>query len=225
MPSSIHPFDEQDVQRINAAVAAAEAKTAAQIVPAVAACSGRYDRAEDIFGLLLGIALAAGVWLFLPDAEPGGDSWAGYTSGTKLAFMAAALLAGFVGGAALASHVWILRRPFVPKPEARRNVARAARGVFFDRSLHHTAAGTGLLIYLSMDERRAVLLADRAVLEALTQPTLDTLCRDLTTLVRDADAAEALCQTIRRAGELLAAALPATAEQDDALSNELIVIS
>lgn len=216
-------FDEQDAQRVNATIAEAEATTSAEIVCVAASASGRYDRAEDIFGLGLGLAGAAGVWLFLPDAVPGGDSWAGFTPAAKIAFMAMAVVAGFIGGAVLASHAWPLRRPFIPKPQQRANVTRAASAAFFNQSLHRTTAGTGLLIYLSMDERRAVVLGDHAVLDALTQPTLDALCRDLTDLLADTDPAEALCQTIRRAGEHLTA-LPPAPDHHEKLPNELILV-
>ncbi|WP_221435545.1 TPM domain-containing protein [Algisphaera agarilytica] len=216
-------FDEQDVQRVNTAIGEVEEITSAEIVCVAAASSGRYDRAEDIFGLLLGMIAAGLVWIFLPDAVPGGDTWAGYTPTTKIAFMALAVLGGFVLGTVWASHAWPLRRPFVPKSEQRENVSHAASAAFFDQSLHHTRAGTGLLIYLSMDERRAVILADEAVLEALSQTTLDTLCRDLTKLLAETDAAEALCQTIRRAGQHLEA-LPRDEDDTNEHPNTLVLI-
>lgn len=221
-------FDDQDVQRVNAALAEAEAQTAAAIVCVAAASSGRYDRAEDLFGLLIGMLAAAAVWLVVPDALPGGDTWAGFTPAAKIAFMAVGVVAGFVIGAAVASHAWPLRRPFIPKTEQKANVTRAASAAFFDQSLNRAAGGTGLLIYLSMDERRAVVLADDAVLEALTQPVLDALCRDLTDLLADADPAEALCQTLRRAGQRLATLPPdPDADTNDAnkkIPHELILV-
>ncbi|MEM9417749.1 MAG: hypothetical protein AAGA25_01675 [Planctomycetota bacterium] len=223
MPRMETYFDEQDAQRVNTAIAEAEANTSAEIVCVATASSGRYDRAEDFFGLLLGLIAATLVWLFVPDAVPNGDTWAGYTPTAKIAFMALALISGFVLGAAWASRVWLLRRPFIPQAEQRENVHRAASAAFFDQSLHHTQAGTGLLIYLSMDERRAVILADEAVLETLTQTTLDTLCRDLTKLLAETDAAEALCQTLRRVGQHLEA-LPREAEDRNEHPNSLVLI-
>ncbi|MEO0514015.1 MAG: hypothetical protein AAF086_01815 [Planctomycetota bacterium] len=220
-------LDEQDVQRINTAIEEAEAQTAAEIVCVAAASSGRYDRAEDIFGLMLGLLSAVLVWLSIPDATPGGDTWAGYLPTTKIALMGVAIVLGFVMGAIVSSYVWGLRRPFIPKRQKNQCVTRAASAAFFDRSLHRTAGGTGLLIYLSMDERRAVLLADDAVLEALGQPTLDTLCRDLTTLLADTDPAEALCQTLRRAGDALTALPPdpdTDSDSQNKLPNELILV-
>ena len=219
-------FDEQDRQRIDAAIAEAEAQSSAQIVPVVAAASGRYDRAEDLFGLVVGLGAAAAVWLLLPDAQAGSDSWAGYTAGAKLGLMAGALLGGFVLGAVLASYAWLLRRPFTPRREMRDCVARAAAAAFFNQSLHTTSAGTGLLIFVSLYERRAAVLADDAVLGALGQPALDGLCRDLTDLLADTDATEALCQTIRRAGQLLVEHGPMASEtpEDSPLPNRLVTL-
>lgn len=209
---------------MNAAIAVAEADTAARIVPVVAAASGRYDRAEDLFGLLLGIVAASVVWLFVPDAQPMSDSWAGYTPATKIAFMAVALLTGFTLGVVLSSRIWRLRQPLIPKAQRRDQVNRAARAAFFDRSIHHAAAGSGLLIYVSLAERRAVLLADEAVLIALTQPALDAFCRDLTVLLAETDSTEALCQVIRRVGEHLAISMPRQAAAQDSLPSELVLL-
>ena len=218
-------FDEQALLRVNAAIAEAEANTSAEIVCVAASASGRYDRAEDLFGLSVGLLAAAAVWFFLPDAVPGSDTWAGFTATSKITFMAVAVVAGFIGGAILASHAWPLRRPFIPRAQQTANVMRAASAAFFDQSLHQTSAGTGLMIYVSFDARRAVLLADAAVLEVLPQAQLDTLCRDLTTLLADTDPAEALRQTIRRAGESLADLPPdADIEPHTKRPNELVLV-
>ena len=48
-------FNDQARERVNQAIAQAESKTSAEVVPVVATASGRYDRPEDIVGLWLGI--------------------------------------------------------------------------------------------------------------------------------------------------------------------------
>ena len=55
----------------------------------------------------------------------------------------------------------------------RDEVTGRARQVFFDSSICHTIGGTGLLIFVSMFERQAIILADQAVDERLGQPSLD----------------------------------------------------
>ena len=48
-------FNDQERKRVDDAVAQAEKRTSAEIVPVVATSSGRYDRAEDIVGLFVGL--------------------------------------------------------------------------------------------------------------------------------------------------------------------------
>ena len=58
-------FTADEKQAIEAAVTRAEARTSAEIVPAVATASGRYDRPEDIAGLWLGALCLIAAWLLL----------------------------------------------------------------------------------------------------------------------------------------------------------------
>lgn len=72
----------------------------------------------------------------------------------------------FVAGAgigALAELVPAAKRLLVPAGQQRFAVARAARAAFFDRGVANTRARTGLLVYLSWLERRAVVLPDSGV--------------------------------------------------------------
>ena len=55
MVSASSLFTDSDRERVNNSVRAAEARTSAEIVPVVATASGRYDRAEDLIGLWLGV--------------------------------------------------------------------------------------------------------------------------------------------------------------------------
>ena len=62
----------------------------------------------------------------------------------------------------------------------RDEVAARARAVFFDGRVHHTAGATGLLVYVSLYERMAAVLADQSVLDRLGQDAVDELCGVLT---------------------------------------------
>ena len=78
----------------------------------------------------------------------------------------------------------------------RDEVAARARAVFFDSRVHHTAGNTGLLIYVSLYERMAAVLADQSIVDKLGQDALDELCAALTKKLRDLHPADAICQTI-----------------------------
>ena len=217
-------FDDEQRQRINEAVAAAEAKTSAEIVPVVATASGRYDRPEDIVGLWLGIAAMVVVWLALPKTETDPGSWGGLALWVKIVCVVAAVVVGFIVGAVIAGRVGWLRRLFTPTRQMRDEVAGSAREGFFDSRVHRTAEGTGLLVYVSLYERMAAVLADQAVTDALGQSAIDELCHQLTDRLRTGDATEAICETIAAAGDRLAAVLPRSEDDVNELPDALVMI-
>ena len=224
MPTASSLFTPEESRRIESAVADAEKRTAAEIVPAVATCSGRYDRAEDIVGLWTGLISLAVVWLiFERPVEPLGD-W-GYATGTwRLLGLGLAVVAGFIAGAWLAQYVDPLRRLFVPRAERNAEVREAALRLFHDSRVHHTQTEAGLLIYISLFEREAAVIADRAVLDQVGQSGLDDLCADLVNRLKNDSAANALCAVIQEAGDRLESVLPRSAGDRDELENTLVLI-
>jgi putative membrane protein len=218
-----HQFNGEQRQRVNEAVTRAESQTAAEIVPVVAGASGRYDRAEDIFGLWLALLGVALVFVFVSvDHEPG--SWAGRTAMEKLGVMLGVAVAAFVLGAVVAGRAWSIRRLFTPKKQMRDETAARARQVFYDASLSHTAGGTGVLIFVSLYERRAVILADRTILEKLGQPALDEACAALVKSLAAGDTTAALVAAIDALAPKLAAALPVQPGDANELPNQLVTI-
>ena len=217
-------FNADQRSSVAQAVAQAERKTAAEIVPVVAAASGRYDRAEDSAGLWLGVVLMIIVWSIypMPIVEPG--AWGGTPAVIQLIFMLAALLAGFFVGAIVAAKISVLRRLFTPAAQMREEVEAKARAVFFDKRVHHTAGGSGLLIYVSLFEHMATVLADQATLEKLGAAAVRTLCDELTGRLKAGDITQALCGTIALAGDKLGEVMPRLADDANELADALVVI-
>jgi putative membrane protein len=211
--------------RIEKTVAEAEAKTSAEIVPAVATASGRYDRAEDLIGLWTGLLLLTVVWYIYPHETPSPDYWGFSWASYEVLALLAAMLAGFLGGALLGARIWILRHLFTPRNHMRDEVYERARQAFFDARVYETAGGTGILFYISLYERMAAVIADRTVLEKLGQNGLDDLCCALTEGIAKGDPTTALCSVIADAGEKLAAVLPRAADDVDEISNKLVILN
>ncbi|MCE9604196.1 MAG: hypothetical protein K8U03_04750 [Planctomycetia bacterium] len=214
----------EDRHRVNEAIAAAESRTSAEVVAAVAGSSGRYDRPEDVVGLWLALVLLAGVWFVWPTPAQELGSWSETSHGWQLAAFAAAVVVGFVLGAVLGSKSWTLRRLFTPRVQMQEEVFARARQTFFDQRIHRTAGGSGLLIYVSLFERMAAIIADQSVLEKLGQPALDELCRQLTAELRKQSPIGAICDVARTAGDRLAAVLPRATDDVNELDDGLIVI-
>ena len=217
-------FNEEQRQRIEKAVIEAEAKTACEVVPVVASTSGRYDRAEDIIGLWLAVFAAIAVWLMStrPSNELG--SWGGMPLYVGLLAMVCGIVIAFIVGVVVGSQIAWLRRLFIPRKQILEEVTARAREVFFDKRVHHTSGATGMLIYVSLFERTAVVLGDREVLEKLGQSALDRLCQQLTEGLHQGDATNAICRVIAEAGKQLSGPLPRVAGNVSELQNSLVLI-
>lgn len=217
-------FSEEARRAITQAVADAEASTSAEIVPVVATRSGRYDRAEDTAGVLLGLLLLAGVWCAFQGVDPEGGEWGLSAARFELPAMIAAFLLGFVLGAVAAARFSGMGRLFTPRAEMAQEVAERARAVFFDQRVHHTASRGGILLFLSLHERTASVLGDDMILERLGQPVLDEICGILVAGMRTGDPASALGNAIRDAGKHLARVLPREAGDKNEIGDALVTL-
>ena len=151
-------FSDDEKARIEKVVADAEAKTSAEIVPALATASGRYDRAEDIAGLWLGTIAMVIAWFFMQSQSAEVADWGSSWSRLELPVLIAAIVIGFVVGAVLAAFIPSVRSIFTPRKHMVEEVQAAAAKAFFDTRIHHTEGATGVLIYLSLFERTGTIL-------------------------------------------------------------------
>lgn len=216
-PSSI--FSEQDRQQVADAIAKAEEQTDAEIVVAVAPRSGRYDRAEDLFGLLLGIfslMIIANVWS-LP-AEP--DS---FDTSLRFAMPAGMVVTIFVLvtviGVFVAGRVPGLARFFVPRRKMRRQVMRRGAVTFQQLRVRGTPDQLGTLIYISLWERMVLVVGDDAVNEKID--AWDQVRDEIRPHLKRREYAQGLIAGIESCGTLLAEHFPATGSDRDGLSGEL----
>jgi len=217
-------FNEEQRQQIEQAVQAVEGITSCEIVPVVATSSGRYDRPEDMVGLWLATLAAGIVWCLFPRSLTESGNWAAPSLLLQLPIIVLAVVAAFLLGVILAARTGWLRRLFTPRQQMLDEVSARARETFFDKRIHHTKEATGLLIYLSLFERQAVVLGDQDVMDQVGQDFLDNLCDQLTTGMREGHATEALCGVIVTAGEKLSAPLPRGEQDTNELHDTLVLL-
>lgn len=146
------PFpDAADKAAMVEAVQQVEARSSAEIVVVVRPRSGSYLHADLLAAVGFGCAT---LWflLFAPwEFEP-------------LEILAGPLAVGALAGL-LCARVPPLRRALTRPAERRERVQAAARAAFVEKGVGRTRARTGVLVYLSLLERSAHVVADSGVLD------------------------------------------------------------
>ncbi|MBO6576304.1 MAG: hypothetical protein JJ896_16455 [Rhodothermales bacterium] len=191
-------FSKEDLDRIQQAVHAAEGSTSGEIVPFVAARSDAYPdvllRTAMIGALLgVGIVLVAGQLA---------DGWEGAWTASPVSVAAAGLL---FGGLAWLSAYAIpgLRRQLAGEQRMAVAVHRRAREAFLDEEVFDTRDRTGILLFVSLFERRIEVMGDAGI-NARVSPddwgdVIDTIRQGI---VRG-EAAQGIVDGIRLCGDLL----------------------
>lgn len=200
-------FTQAEQERIRQAVIAAEAKSSGEIVPMIVTSAARYTEVEllgVIVGLLIGM-LAEGVW-----SDPWGSPF------INLWPVVGALL-GF-----LLCRIPATKRLLTPKNRVAQAVHATCLAAFTEQGLHYTRSHTGILILLSLHERRVQVLADRGINQKVSPGTWDEVVRLLTAGLKSGQACDAFCKAIERCGNLLAEHFPHQADDKDELPNRLV---
>lgn len=197
-----------DERRISAAISAAEATTAGEIVAIVTPSSSSAG-----YFALLWAALAA---LLVP--------WPliYFTWWTMQAVFALQIVV-FLALVALL-NVDPCKRWVVPSSVAKRWAHQRAIEQFLAQSMHTTAGRTGVLIFVSVAERYAEVLADTQINAKVPPGTWKQLVDELTRHIGEGRAADGFIAAITAAGKHLATHFPPDTLNPDELPNHLIVL-
>jgi putative membrane protein len=116
------------------------------------------------------------------------------------------------------------RRAFVPEKHATAVAEEQAVQEFHRQGLARTEGETGVLLFVSLFEHRAVVLADRGIDAHVGPEAWGAVDRAILAGLRRGSLREGLVEGIRLAGELLARHVPAPAERDpNELPDRLVV--
>lgn len=215
-------FSEEDKKEIEAAIARAESNTSGEIVPVITSVSGRYDRSEDIVGLLFSLLLLATVWLYTQEIVPVEGQWESVVvTKITLPWAMAAIFVGFMLGTILATYFPILRLIFISKTEMQEEVERKAKEAFHQFKIGNTEGATGVLIYISLYEHNVRILGDEAITKKLTQQDWDEVCGLVVEGMKSKQPAEKIVEAIELCGQLLAEHFPIAEGDQNELPNTL----
>ena len=209
-------FSGQDLLRIQEVVESAERGTRGEIVPMVVAASARYRETGHLAGMLaLFLALAAALWL---RADLDRLQWGGINPGWLMLALAVAYITGVMIG-----RFPVVIRMLTAEERMAMKVRLRAERAFYEKGLHRTRGATGILIFVSLLERRVVILADRAINERVSGGTWDALAQELISGIRAGDRTSALCRAITVCGGILMQHFPVQGgDNPNELGDELI---
>lgn len=219
-------FSEADHAAISAAVAKAEQATDGEIVTIVA---DRSDAYHDV-GLhyaVLAMLLVPAILAFVPEGMI--DWWTGVllgwnaelTQGVLMLFLFVKLAAAFlIVRFALA---WMpLRMALTPASTKSRRVRRRALALFRVGAERRTTGRTGILLYVSLAEHRAEIVADEAIHSRVDPEVWGDAMAALIEAVKADRPGEGMVAAVERIGAVLAICLPPTGENPNELPDRLI---
>ncbi|WP_340264536.1 TPM domain-containing protein [Sphingobium mellinum] len=219
-------FSDADHQRISDAVAQAEAATDGEIVTIVARRSDAYHDAGlhwAIGAVFVALSIAAAfpqkfralcTWLL--------QSWEHEVEDWKLLtiLLGLLILKFLVVRYALA---WMpLRLALTPESTKARRVRRRAITLFRAVAQGRTRAKTGVLIYLSLDEHRAEIVADASINAKVHGETWGDAMASLIEGVKRGQAVDGMVEAVRQVGAVLASHFPNTGDNPNELPDRLI---
>lgn len=200
--------------RIAAAIRAAEERTAGEIYCVVA-------RSSDSYFFPAAFILSAAMLLASLPVALGLEYW--WVS-IRLPFFVAAQLLALASALLLLWFVPSLRIRLVPRALQYRRAHDNALKQFLARNVHITTARTGVLIFVSLAEHYAEIVADSGINRHVQQREWDAILHDLLVHARQAKLADGFVTAIAAVGEHLARHFPVSAGDVNELDDHLVEI-
>jgi len=193
-------------QRVTQAIAVVEGQTAAEVVVTVRKVSGHYRHTDYLLGALLALG---GLLYFLFSPEPFDED-----------LFPVAEVFFFVTGVALSAGIAPLRRLLTAPSLVERSVKMAAHSAFYELGVSRTSGRTGILVYVSLFERRVEVVTDIGVVADKLDVAWGESGRMMQAALVDGDV-KCFAAALETMGPPLGRALPRSADDVNELSDEV----
>lgn len=205
---------DEDHARIAAAIRDAEKRTSGEIFAVVARASDDYFYVSAMLSALWAIAIGAALALI---------SWwfQLFVSPVLLMAMVCASLLVFL---AMFHYFPDKRLAFIPRSVGYKRASSNAVRQFLAHGIHGTNDRSGVLLFVSLAERYAEVVADAGINERVEQSEWNTMVEVLIEHAANDDLANGFLQAIDQAGDLLAQHFPPIEGDDNELEDKLIEI-
>jgi putative membrane protein len=222
----VKQLTEEDHRKVSAAVTAAEADSSGEIVVVATPLSDPYHDVALHWALVpLFAVLAWAAWrptalVWWYDALFGG--WQADPTQSQLLTLLM-VFAALKFTVALLILKWMpLRLLLTPAATKHRRVRRRALAIFQAAAARRTTGRTGILIYLSLAERRAEIIADEAILKVTDEHTWGEAMAALLTDVKAGRIGDGIVAAVEQVGVVLSQHFPRSAADANEIPDELI---
>lgn len=204
--------EEQD--RVTQAVQQAELQTSGEIVPMIVSFSYEYPRAvflaTVLYSLIVTYALAHLLSTYL---------WIDFFNIHYFFLLFIPLSIMFFW---IVSKYRSLARMFIPAEQMAAEVEEEATKSFFTERLYETKEDNGILLFISVFEKKAWILADSGINERIDQAVWQEIVDTLTAEIRKNNRGDGICMAIERIGAILKDHFPYKRNDTDELHNLII---
>jgi putative membrane protein len=201
-------FSDEEKERIRQAVKDAESRTSGEIATMVVDHSDRYHEAEVLGGILV----AGLVALIVAVAVQHVTIWT-YIPMVCILYIPARLL--FIRAPRL-------KFPFINKLRMVHSVRERAVRAFYEKQLYKTRDENGVLIFISLLERKVWILGDRGVDRKIHHAAWQSHANEISVGIKEGRACAALCTVIDKCGQVLAEHFPRKEDDTNELPDDLI---
>lgn len=201
-----------DLSYVAVAVRQVELKTSAEIVPMVV-------KRSMVSGHVLPMTILILLSLYLAFDVGGQLDW---WRGTAFYWDVIDLVLLVYGALGLSRLVWV-ERLLTRDRDEEAQVYRRAELEFFEAGLDKTRDSTGILLFVSLDERRAIVLADKTISAKVDRQTWQAVVDLMTSGVKRGKLSDGLAQAIARCGDLVSPHIPRTTDDRNELHDALVI--
>ncbi|XGC81801.1 TPM domain-containing protein [Bdellovibrio bacteriovorus] len=205
-------LSDEEMKKIEETISRVEEETSGEIVPVIVKRSSAIGHVPLVLTLILTL-------LFILAEIPYSD-WLWVTPWVWLWLPVLLVIYGV--SYFLAKLHWF-QKVFVSEADEIFQVHQRAQLEFYSNKIHRTQAGTGVLIFVSVMEKKAVILADEAISSKLPPETWNNLLKDLRTSLHEGHWHAAFTKAIETCGQHLKTHFPIAQTRQNQLKNHLVV--
>ena len=222
----VRRLSEEDHTKVSAAIAAAEAKSDGEIIAVATELSDPYHDVALHWAVLAMIAVLAWAAICPTCLDWGLDLFRGGwrpepTLRELFTFLMILAVLKFTAVLLILKYM-PLRLALTPSATKERRVRRRAIATFKAGAERRTIGRTGILIYLSMRERRAEIVADEAITKVTSPETWGEAMAALLVEVKAGRPGDGIVAAVERVGAVLAEHFPKTSEDTNEIPDKLI---